>query len=233
MEAVGVALAILPLLLNQLDNYVQGLETIKGFRAKRYRRELEGYFTSLDAQQTIFFNHLLRSFDGVEYEDEIDELGHNGLGDLLKKQALQSNLKDKLGRNFGPFTQVMREISSLLNELSRKLGWDKKKSVEVGVRHQQNTVHPFTKVSWFLIEILEQYLINRERNQKVSRYFFKKHLLRSFRENQQCQQDPWHVTKANGLPKYGQKSENIKSPVNATEESPQVGAQPSQRNHTR
>lgn len=133
MEAVGVALAVLPLLLNQLDNYVQGLETIKGFRAKRYRRELEGYFTSLDAQQTIFVNHLLRSLDGVEYEDEIDDLSHNGLGALWSKKSMQSNLKNKLGRNFDLFTRIMREISSLLDDLSRKLGWDKEASVEVSV----------------------------------------------------------------------------------------------------
>lgn len=97
MEAIGVALAVLPLLLNQLDNYVQGLESIKGFRAKRYRRELEGYFTSLGAQQTIFVNHLLRALGGVEYGDEILDLSHNGLGALWMEQSMQSSLKNKSG----------------------------------------------------------------------------------------------------------------------------------------
>ncbi|CAG7940044.1 unnamed protein product [Penicillium nalgiovense] len=97
MEAIGVALAVLPLLLNQLDNYVQGLESIKGFRAKRYRRELEGYFTSLGAQQTIFVNHLLRALGGVEYGDEILDLSHNGLGALWMEQFMQSSLKNKSG----------------------------------------------------------------------------------------------------------------------------------------
>lgn len=133
MEAVGVALAVLPLLLNQLDNYVQGLETIKGFRAKRYRRELEGYFTNLGAQQTIFINYLLRSLDGVglDYEDEIIDLSYNSLGALWSKESVQSNLKKRLGRNFDPFIQMMREISNMLDELSRMLGWDENASVEV------------------------------------------------------------------------------------------------------
>jgi hypothetical protein len=65
MEGAGVALAILPFLLNQLDNYVQGLETLKGFRAKRYRRELDGYLSGLWTQQAIFVNTLERSLDGV------------------------------------------------------------------------------------------------------------------------------------------------------------------------
>jgi hypothetical protein len=134
MEVAGVALAVLPLLLNQLDNYVQGLETLKGFRAKRYLRELEGYYTSLDTQQTIFVNHLLRSLEGVVvYEDGIDDLNNHPLGDLWKNEALHSALKDKLGRNFQPFMQTMKEISDLLEDLSLKLGWDDTASVEVRV----------------------------------------------------------------------------------------------------
>ncbi|KAJ5423303.1 hypothetical protein N7491_008519 [Penicillium cf. griseofulvum] len=131
MEVAGVTLAVLPLLLNQLDNYVQGLETLKGFRAKRYLRELEGYYTSLDTQQTIFVNHLLRSLEGVVvYEDGIDDLNNHALGDLWKKEALHSALRNKLGRNFQPFMQTMKEISDLLEDLSLKLQWDDNASVE-------------------------------------------------------------------------------------------------------
>ncbi|RHZ50645.1 hypothetical protein CDV55_102328 [Aspergillus turcosus] len=41
IEATGLVLALLPLLVNQQDSYVQGLETLKSFKAKRYPRELE------------------------------------------------------------------------------------------------------------------------------------------------------------------------------------------------
>lgn len=41
IEATGLVLALLPLLVNQRDNYVQGPETLKSFKAKRYPRELE------------------------------------------------------------------------------------------------------------------------------------------------------------------------------------------------
>ncbi|KAJ5535220.1 hypothetical protein N7527_001474 [Penicillium freii] len=130
MEAAGVALAILPLVINQLDNYVQGLETIKSFRAKRYRRELESYSSSLGTQQAIFVNTLERALDGVvEYEDGLDELRNNPLGNLWKRQSLQTSLHEKLGRDFYPFNQMMTEIATLLEELSRKLGLDKNVSV--------------------------------------------------------------------------------------------------------
>ncbi|KAJ5285104.1 hypothetical protein N7497_005216, partial [Penicillium chrysogenum] len=126
MEAAGVALAILPLVINQLDNYVQGLEVIKSFGAKRYRRELESYSSSLGTQQAIFVNTLERALDGVvEYEDGLDELKNNSLGNLWKRKNLQASLHEKLGRDFYPFNQMMIEIATLLEELSRKLGLDK------------------------------------------------------------------------------------------------------------
>ena len=126
MEAAGVALAILPLIINQLDNYVQGLETIKSFGAKRYRRELESYSSSLGTQQAIFVNTLERALDGVvEYEDGLDELRSNPLGNLWKRKNLQASLHEKLGRDFYPFNQKMTETATLLEELSRKLGLDK------------------------------------------------------------------------------------------------------------
>ncbi|KAJ5961322.1 uncharacterized protein N7479_008472 [Penicillium vulpinum] len=126
MEAAGIALAILPLLINQLDNYVQGLEVIKSFGAKRYRRELESYSSSLGTQQAIFVNTLERALDGVvEYEDGLDELRNNPLGNLWKRPSLQASLHKKLERDFNPFNQKMIKIATLLEELSRKLGLDK------------------------------------------------------------------------------------------------------------
>lgn len=56
MEAVSLTLAILPLMLNQLDNYVQGLQTLKSFRTRRYREHLESCAAMLGGQHAILFN---------------------------------------------------------------------------------------------------------------------------------------------------------------------------------
>ncbi|KAJ5385562.1 hypothetical protein N7517_003473 [Penicillium concentricum] len=139
MEAAGIALALLPLLINQLDNYVQGLEVIKSVGAKRYRRELEGYSSSLGTQQAIFVNTLEQALDGVvEYEGGLDELRNNPLRNLWKRPNLQASLHEKLGRDFYPFNQSMLEIATLLKELSRKLGLDK--NVAVNYRVDQSAI---------------------------------------------------------------------------------------------
>jgi hypothetical protein len=132
MEAAGLALAILPLLLNQLDNYVQGLETLKGFRAKRYRQQLDEYFSNIGTQHAIFLNTLERTLDGVvEYQDDIDDMINNPSGDSWKRPELQEKLQKRLKRSYGPFKKEMEGLSAMLQVLKRRLMFDQTSSAEV------------------------------------------------------------------------------------------------------
>ncbi|KAK1148053.1 hypothetical protein N8T08_010688 [Aspergillus melleus] len=131
MEAAGLALAILPLLINQLDNYVQGLQTVKGFRAKRYRQQLDSYFSNIGTQHVIFSNTLERALDGVvEYQDGIDELINNPSGEAWKQPELVKRMEKKLERNYFPFNKTMTELAALLQDLSRRLKFEKMSSAE-------------------------------------------------------------------------------------------------------
>ena len=135
MEAAGLALAILPLLVNQLDNYVQGLQTVKGFRAKRYRQQLDSYFSNIGTQHVIFSNTLERALDGVvEYQDGIDDLINNPSGEAWKQPELVKRMEKKLERNYFPFKKTMTELAALLQDLSRRLKFEKMSSVEVRLR---------------------------------------------------------------------------------------------------
>lgn len=190
MEAAGVALAILPLIINQLDNYVQGLETIKSFGAKRYRRELESYSSSLGTQQAIFVNTLERALDGVvEYEDGLDELRNNPLGDLWKRKSLQASLHEKLGRDFYPFNQMMVEIATLLEELSRRLGLDKNIALVSIFLSSRDRLPRAGLMNNFdhTIELSGRPVRYQEGGQEVQRHFLERHLPRSLRSYRRSQ----------------------------------------------
>jgi hypothetical protein len=125
VEAAGIILAILPLIVNQLDAYVQGLETIKTFRTKRYRRELESYLTRLGTQQAIFQNtleHLLE--DVADSDDEVRDLIGNPAGTLWQDPAFQDRLRERLGRDHDIYIKEMTILSGILQNLSDKLGLD-------------------------------------------------------------------------------------------------------------
>jgi len=121
IEATGVALAILPLVVNQLDNYARGLEKIKGFR--RYKWQLEDFSSGLSAQYAIMLNTLELSLEGVlDDHDQRSDLINNPGGPGWKDAAFQSRLIKKLDRDYIPFNGTVRALCRLLEDLSHKLG---------------------------------------------------------------------------------------------------------------
>ncbi|OQE27088.1 hypothetical protein PENFLA_c006G07578 [Penicillium flavigenum] len=120
IEAAGLALAILPLLINQIDAYALGIEKIRLLR--RYRRDFKDYSMGLKTQRTILLNTLEQALEGVvDDEDEIHQLINNPQGKEWANAALQSRLRRKLNRNYDVFLQNMTSLSDLLEYLSQKL----------------------------------------------------------------------------------------------------------------
>lgn len=121
IEATGVALAILPLVVNQLDNYARGLEKIKAFR--RYKWQLEDFSSGLSAQYAMMVNTLEHSLEGVvDDHDQRSDLIKNPRGAGWKDAVFQNRLIQKLGRDIVPFTGTVRALCRLLEDLSHKLG---------------------------------------------------------------------------------------------------------------
>lgn len=121
IEATGVALAILPLVVNQLDNYARGLEKIKTLR--RYKWQLEDFSSGLSAQYAMMVNTLELSLEGVvDDHDQRSDLINNPRGPGWKDLTFQNRLTQKLDRDYVPFTGTVRTLCRLLEGLSCKLG---------------------------------------------------------------------------------------------------------------
>jgi hypothetical protein len=55
----------------------------------------------------------------------VDDLISSPSGTLWKEPTLHKKLKAKMDGKYTPFERTMTEMSLLLEELSRKLGWDR------------------------------------------------------------------------------------------------------------
>ncbi|KAI1614003.1 hypothetical protein EDD36DRAFT_212273 [Exophiala viscosa] len=125
IETAGLVLAILPLIVNQLDAYIQGIETLKGFKTKRYRRRIQDYSTRLGTQRVILLNTLELSLEGiVEYEEDVAKLVENPRESLWGVSLFQKKLARKLGRSHDVFIRTMTELSAATEELSTNLGFE-------------------------------------------------------------------------------------------------------------
>ncbi|CAG7921976.1 unnamed protein product [Penicillium olsonii] len=121
IEAAGLALAILPLFVNQIDGYVRGIEKIKLLR--RYRGEFKRYATGLRSQHTILLNTLEDVLgEIVDDEDQIRELIRNPQGEGWRDPDIQKRLRRRLDRNYEVFMGNISGLSELLERLSHKMG---------------------------------------------------------------------------------------------------------------
>ncbi|CAG8039174.1 unnamed protein product [Penicillium salamii] len=120
IEAAGLALAILPLFVNQIDGYVRGIEKIKALR--RYRREFKAYSVGLRTQHAILLNTLEQTLEGVvDDEDQVAELICNPQGEGWRDPGFQKRLRRRLDRNYEVFMGNMAGLSELLEQLSHKM----------------------------------------------------------------------------------------------------------------
>ncbi|GKZ62458.1 hypothetical protein AnigIFM49718_009876 [Aspergillus niger] len=128
VEATGIALAVLPFVINQLDNYVLGIEKIKVFR--RFRRHLANYVLDIGTQHAIFVNYLEQVLDDVvDDEDRLSDLishppGQTPGNDPWADQGLRNRLQAKLGGHYEFFIGNMTRVYSLLESLAEKLDMD-------------------------------------------------------------------------------------------------------------
>ncbi|KAL2811571.1 hypothetical protein BJX63DRAFT_433248 [Aspergillus granulosus] len=123
IEIAGVVLAVLPLIINQVDNYARGLETLRLFRKQRYLREFNGYATQLNTQQTLLRNTIERLLeDVVEYEHDLPRLMTNSDETLWQSKALEKEVKSKLEHDYDIFIANMANLLELLQTLRARLG---------------------------------------------------------------------------------------------------------------
>lgn len=133
IEVAGLALALLPLFVNQIDGYVRGMEKVKMLR--RPRREFKFYVTGLRSQQTILQDTLHHALRGIIDDDEkLSHLIQHPHSQDWQKPELQKKLSDKLGRHYEIFQLNIDDLSELLGRLCRKLRIDTSGSL-VSCRH--------------------------------------------------------------------------------------------------
>lgn len=118
MEAVGVALAVLPLIISALENYEYTFQPVLIF-SHRHRREIERFQHILKAQKADFANECCFLLHGVTANSGnamIDNLRHP----LWKDKDLETQLKELLETNYDACISALSLINTLLTDILKE-----------------------------------------------------------------------------------------------------------------
>lgn len=135
-EIAGIVLAVIPLIVDQIQAYTKGFHTLQSLRTKRYRRELTYRLNCIGNQQVQLQNTLENLLESVVQTDkELSELIQNPRSPLWKQENIQKELQKKLGGNYDRFIANLEELFELLKEISRQLGLEVTDSEAVCTMH--------------------------------------------------------------------------------------------------
>ena len=123
IEAAGIVLAIFPIVVNGLQQFTEGLETIKHW--KRYHRELAKYSRTLETQRIVYLNTIERLFEGIiQSNDEIEAFMNDPAGAFSRNPQYEERLCARLGRSYGNYSRIMADMLDALKTARRELGID-------------------------------------------------------------------------------------------------------------
>ena len=153
IEAAGLVLAVFPVVVSGLQQFTQGLETIKNWR--RYNRELSKYARTLETQRIVYLNTIERLFEGIiQSNDELEGLMDDpGLAFSCNPQY-EERLRTRLGRSYGNYSKIMADMLEALRAARNELGIDENGKVCLVLLllcRQRNFLHYHTLADLFTL----------------------------------------------------------------------------------
>lgn len=122
VEAAGLVLAILPLLISGLQQYQQGLIPIKDWL--RYRSEVKSLIRNLNIEQVRFRMTCEKLLGGIVPEEELADLLQCPGGPAWYDEHIESRLKERLQESFAVYLATVEDMQDLLQSLRLKIGLD-------------------------------------------------------------------------------------------------------------
>ncbi len=121
VEVASFVLAAFPIVVNGLQHFTDGVETIKSW--KRFRRELDKYSRTLETQRIVYLNTIERLFEGIiESNEELDTFMKDPGGAFSHNTEYEERLSTRLGRSYSSYTRIMADMLNALEVARKELG---------------------------------------------------------------------------------------------------------------
>ena len=126
-EVAGLVLATIPLLIEGIKAYSNGVSTVRVFL--RYQIPLEDLAQVLGAEETIYRNICNQLLEGLVDNKRKVELLRNPGGDAWKDPDLQIRLEERLSTSYDTFNRTVKSMKTSMEEIKKLLKLDSKGKV--------------------------------------------------------------------------------------------------------
>jgi len=120
IEVVGIVLGALPIMVNGIERYSEGLSAAR--RLLNPRRELRNLHRAIRTELQIFRNTALLLLHRIATETEVESLVREPSSTLWKAPGFEKQMRALLGSSYLVWCEVMADISSAITEISIDLG---------------------------------------------------------------------------------------------------------------
>ncbi|KAL1392316.1 hypothetical protein HDK64DRAFT_250669 [Phyllosticta capitalensis] len=119
IEVAGLVLGALPLIIKAMEQYADGVTTVKKFVF--YKGPLEDLSLELRVQYVICQNTCEELLGGIAAPGDIAGLLQDVDGDLWERQDLKPAIRQRLGRSYEEFVATIIRMEEVIKEIANKL----------------------------------------------------------------------------------------------------------------
>ena len=119
IEVTGLVLGSIPLIISALEDYADGVRTIK--RMMQYKWELDQLVTSLQAEYELYRNTCEQLLNGLVSATAMEELVRDPQSPLWKSDALNKKLEELLSRSYKVYMKSVDDMNATIEEFRLRL----------------------------------------------------------------------------------------------------------------
>jgi orotate phosphoribosyltransferase-like protein len=120
IEVVGIVLGALPIMMNGIEKYSDGLSAAK--RLLHPRKELRNMHRTIRTELQVFRNTAVILLHRIATEAQVRALVQKPTSILWKKPGFETQMQDMLGSSYFIWCEVMADISNAIKEIGVELG---------------------------------------------------------------------------------------------------------------
>jgi isopentenyl diphosphate isomerase/L-lactate dehydrogenase-like FMN-dependent dehydrogenase len=121
-EVAGIVLATLPLIINALEHYAKGVETVARWR--KYAAGITFLILTVKTQRIIFTNTLEQLLTGIVRADDMMDVLKDAGGEAWRTADIHNQLKDRLRDAYSAYVGNVEEMHKALKAMMENLALD-------------------------------------------------------------------------------------------------------------